>query len=55
MTLAKTASAPDSFFTASLEQADPEIAAAIKGDLDPAALFAELDLPMPSDRGRETP
>src|SRR5512147_687033 len=33
MTLAKTASAPDSFFTASLEQADPEIAAAIKGEL----------------------
>src|SRR5213083_2250434 len=29
----KTASAPDSFFTASLEQADPEIAAAIKGEL----------------------
>src|SRR4051812_49564175 len=33
MTFAKTASAPDSFFTASLEQADPEIAAAIKGEL----------------------
>ncbi|MGW9350123.1 YbaB/EbfC family nucleoid-associated protein [Nocardiopsis flavescens] len=32
-----------------------DVAAAIKGDLDPAALFAELDLPMPSDRGRETP
>ena len=30
---AKTASAPDSFFTASLTQADPEIAAAIKGEL----------------------
>src|SRR6187431_1139688 len=30
---AKTASAPDSFFTASLAQADPEIAAAIKGEL----------------------
>src|SRR5260221_8816607 len=30
---AKTASAPDSFFTATLEQADPEIAAAIKGEL----------------------
>ena len=29
----KTASAPDSFFTATLEQADPEIAAAIKGEL----------------------
>src|SRR3954453_16489748 len=33
MTFAKTASAPDSFFTASLTQADPEIAAAIKGEL----------------------
>ncbi|QOZ45085.1 serine hydroxymethyltransferase [Bradyrhizobium sp. CCBAU 53340] len=33
MTSAKTANAPDSFFTASLEQADPEIAAAIKGEL----------------------
>ncbi|MBI5129639.1 MAG: serine hydroxymethyltransferase [Rhodopseudomonas palustris] len=32
-TSAKTASAPDSFFSASLEQADPEIAAAIKGEL----------------------
>ena len=32
-TSAKTASAPDSFFTASLTQADPEIAAAIKGEL----------------------
>jgi glycine hydroxymethyltransferase len=30
---AKTASAPDTFFTASLAQADPEIAAAIKGEL----------------------
>src|SRR6201992_476316 len=30
---AKTASAPDSFFTASLAQADPEIAAAIEGEL----------------------
>ena len=30
---AKTASAPDSFFTATLDQADPEIAAAIKGEL----------------------
>src|SRR6187549_57619 len=30
---AKTASAPDSFFSATLEQADPEIAAAIKGEL----------------------
>src|SRR5258707_12702022 len=30
---AKTAPAPDSFFTATLEQADPEIAAAIKGEL----------------------
>ncbi len=29
----KTASAPDSFFTASLAQADPEIAAAIQGEL----------------------
>src|SRR5688572_25274749 len=29
----KTASAPDSFFTATLEQADPEIAAAIRGEL----------------------
>src|SRR5215216_2845843 len=29
----KTASAPDSFFTAALDQADPEIAAAIKGEL----------------------
>ncbi|HWX08329.1 MAG TPA: serine hydroxymethyltransferase [Bradyrhizobium sp.] len=32
-TSAKTASAPDSFFTATLEQADPEIAAAIRGEL----------------------
>src|SRR6195952_4048449 len=30
---AKTASAPDSFFTATLAQADPEIAAAIAGEL----------------------
>jgi glycine hydroxymethyltransferase len=30
---AKTASAPDSFFVASLAEADPEIAAAIKGEL----------------------
>src|SRR3954447_1614624 len=30
---AKTASAPDSFFTAPLEQADPEISAAIRGEL----------------------
>ena len=30
---AETASAPDSFFSASLDQADPEIAAAIKGEL----------------------
>src|SRR6266481_5925403 len=30
---ASTASAPDSFFTATLEQADPEISAAIKGEL----------------------
>src|SRR5213592_2881798 len=30
---AKTASAPDSFFTATLEQADPDIAAAIRGEL----------------------
>ncbi len=30
---AKTASAPDSFFSASLAQADPEIAAAIQGEL----------------------
>src|SRR4051812_45983726 len=29
----RTASAPDSFFTATLEQADPEIVAAIKGEL----------------------
>ena len=29
----KTASAPDSFFVATLAQADPEIAAAIKGEL----------------------
>src|SRR6202048_2377592 len=29
----KTASAPDSFFTATLDQADPEIAAAIRGEL----------------------
>src|SRR5438270_8590630 len=29
----KTASAPDSFFSASLEQADPDIAAAIRGEL----------------------
>src|ERR1700740_3481556 len=32
-TSAKTASATDSFFTASLAQADPEIAAAIQGEL----------------------
>lgn len=36
MTAPKTASAPDLFFTASLEQADPEIAAAIKGELTAA-------------------
>ena len=30
---AKTASAPESFFTATLAEADPEIAAAIKGEL----------------------
>ena len=30
---AKTASAPDSFFTAPLAEADPEIAAAIRGEL----------------------
>ena len=30
---AKTASAPDSFFTAPLSEADPEIAAAIRGEL----------------------
>jgi glycine hydroxymethyltransferase len=30
---AKTASAPDSFFTATLDQADPEISAAIRGEL----------------------
>ena len=30
---AKTASAPDSFFTATLAEADPEIAAAIQGEL----------------------
>src|SRR5258708_38480604 len=30
---AKTASAPDSFFQATLAEADPEIAAAIKGEL----------------------
>src|SRR3977135_1985946 len=30
---AKTASAPDSFFTATLADADPEIAAAIQGEL----------------------
>src|SRR6201985_336926 len=30
---AKTASAPNSFFSASLAQADPEIAAAIQGEL----------------------
>src|SRR5438309_3463064 len=29
----RTASAPDSFFTATLEQADPDIAAAIRGEL----------------------
>src|ERR1700756_4190841 len=32
-TSAKTASAPDCFFTATLAEADPEIAAAIKGEL----------------------
>src|SRR5450631_4442648 len=30
---AKSASAPDSFFTASLTEADPDIAAAIRGEL----------------------
>jgi len=30
---ANTASAPDSFFTATLGEADPEIAAAIQGEL----------------------
>src|ERR1700709_861469 len=30
---AKTASAPDSFFSATLSEADPEIAAAIRGEL----------------------
>src|SRR6202453_3134703 len=30
---AKTASAPDSFFTAALNEADPDIAAAIRGEL----------------------
>src|SRR3989440_7485413 len=30
---AKTASAPDSFFTATLAEADPEIAAAVRGEL----------------------
>jgi glycine/serine hydroxymethyltransferase len=30
---AKTASAPDSFFTAALDQADPDIAGAIRGEL----------------------
>src|SRR6266702_7872656 len=30
---AKTASAPDSFFTANLDRADPDIAAAIRGEL----------------------
>src|SRR5258708_18283447 len=30
---ANTASAPDSFFTATLAEADPDIAAAIKGEL----------------------
>src|SRR5881275_1095697 len=30
---AQTASAPDSFFTATLDQADPEISAAIRGEL----------------------
>jgi glycine hydroxymethyltransferase len=29
----KTASAPDSFFTAPLTEADPDIAAAIRGEL----------------------
>src|SRR4051794_10270462 len=29
----RTANAPDSFFTATLEQADPEIAGAIRGEL----------------------
>ncbi len=32
-TTAGAASAPDSFFTATLAEADPEIAAAIKGEL----------------------
>jgi len=30
---AKTASVPDSFFTAPLTEADPDIAAAIRGEL----------------------
>src|SRR5258706_5152040 len=30
---AQTASAPDSFFTATLDRADPDIAAAIRGEL----------------------
>jgi len=30
---AKTTSAPDSFFTATLSEADPDIAAAIRGEL----------------------
>ena len=30
---AQTASAPDSFFTAALDQTDPDIAAAIRGEL----------------------
>jgi len=39
---AKAASAPDTFFSASLEQADPEIAAAIKGELGPQRHEIEL-------------
>src|SRR3979409_2317360 len=38
----KTASAPDSFFTATLAEADPEIAAAIKGELGRQRHVVEL-------------
>ena len=37
-TASATASAPDTFFSASLAEADPEIANAIKGELNDAEL-----------------
>ena len=49
MTSARTASAPDSFFSASLDQADPEIAAAIKGELGRQRHEVELIAPRVSE------